>query len=600
MNEIIIKFTPESVEAEGEKIIITAEIENSEAVLYKFMIGYEGKWNVLREFDLQNTVEWIPESLGNYMIMVQGKLEDSKKPYNYVSKANYIVGKEEKELTNETQSEEEEMSKADVETSSKVEIGNFMNLTGEMLVGNELIFEVDASCEDCRTILYKFIKINSQGVGTCVQDYSTKKIVSYVEDFSGDYKLLCMAKDMYSTEKFDDRAIISYTVKPYRDVHIKSFISDVSSPQVCETPVQFKAVVTGGEKLVYRFVIKGHQEEDSGYTKSNSYIWESKKPGRYIIELLVKDESSEKEYEDKKTMEFAIDEYFDTPVVINEVVLDKEPKLLLKDPINIKVEATGLDLRYSFTVLLDGKEEERVDFGACNWVNFTPEKPGRYEIDIKVKSKFSKRDFDCHSIIYLEAYEFIPGEIDYIIMPIDKYYVVGDKVELTTIARNTSKFLFNYVLKINGHKAEETGFVKSSRYSFMPRCGGNYAIEIQCKSLDSNRAYDSKREVRVRINEAYPITKAHIECDTAEVYCNETVSFTARCEGGKEVMFEFYLMDHGDWNLVQNYSRKNYYTFMPFNPGKYKMLVLFKSTSKQCDYEEYKELEFEVVKRVLV
>jgi len=286
-------------------------------------------------------------------------------------------------------------------------------------------------------------------------------------------------------------------------------------------------------------------------------------------------------------------------VVINEVVFDKKPKLLLKDTINIKVEATGLDLRYSFIVLLDGKEEEKVDFGACNWVNFTPEKPGKYEIDIKVKSKFSKRDFDCHSIVFIEAFEFIPGEIDYIIMPIDKYYVVGDRVEITAVARNTSKLRFNYVLKINGHKTEETGYVQSCRYSFVPRCGGNYAIEVQCKSLDSDRAYDSKRDIRVRINEAYPITKARIDCDATELYCNETVSFTAHCEGGKEVMFEFYLMGQGEWMVVQNYSRKNYYTFMPFSAGKYKVLALFKSSSKSCDYEEYKELEFEVKERVL-
>ena len=99
-------------------------------------------------------------------------------------------------------------------------------------------------------ILYKFVKINSQGNSICIQDYSTKKLVSYVEENMGNYKLLCMAKDMYSLHEFDDRALIHYTVKPYEEIKIQSFTSDLSSPQLCDTPINLKCIVSRWKRFI--------------------------------------------------------------------------------------------------------------------------------------------------------------------------------------------------------------------------------------------------------------------------------------------------------------------------------------------------------------
>ena len=65
-------------------------------------------------------------------------------------------------------------------------------------------------------------------------------------------------------------------------------------------------------------------------------------------------------------------------------------------------------------------------------------------------------------------------------------------------------------------------------------------------------------------------------------------------EGGREVIYEFYLMKDDEWTIVQRYSRKRYYTFIPFTTGKYKLLVLTKSFYKKVAYEDYDVLEFTV------
>ena len=57
---------------------------------------------------------------------------------------------------------------------------------------------------------------------------------------------------------------------------------------------------------------------------------------------------------------------------------------------------------------------------------------------------------------------------------------------------------------------------------------------------------------------------------------------------------DYAIMINGEWTLAQGYSRKNYYTFVPFKSGNYRVLVLDKSFHKDVPYEDYDNIEFEV------
>ncbi len=95
-----------------------------------------------------------------------------------------------------------------------------------------------------------------------------------------------MAKDMYSLHEFDDRALINYSVDPYEEINIQSFTSDLSSPQICDTPIIFKCIAHGGKDLLYKFKIDGNSVEDSGYIRKNNYIWTPKEAGEYKAKLM--------------------------------------------------------------------------------------------------------------------------------------------------------------------------------------------------------------------------------------------------------------------------------------------------------------------------
>ena len=183
----------------GEKITLTVEATKV-PIMYRYWIRKKGNWLLIKDYSSENIMTWASKYSGEQEFLVECKNLDSKNTFDDFMKIKF-----------------------NVKTIKSLEIMRFKCLTEDILQGREIVFEVEAKHEDNRMILYKFVKINPEGNSICIQDYSTKKLVSYVEENMGDYKLLCMAKDMYSLHEFDDRALIHYTVKPYEEINNTKF-----------------------------------------------------------------------------------------------------------------------------------------------------------------------------------------------------------------------------------------------------------------------------------------------------------------------------------------------------------------------------------------
>ncbi|WP_072987643.1 triple tyrosine motif-containing protein [Clostridium cavendishii] len=553
----------------GEKLSL--EVETTKVpCMFRYLISSKAGWQIIKDYTVENKINYTVREGGEFEILVECKKPESSNNFDDFKTIKF-----------------------EVKDVDKPEITNFKCLTNDLLVGEELVFQVDAKYSDDRTLLYKFVKLNPDGKVYCIQDYSSRRMVTYTEKERGTYKLLCLIRDMYSTREYDDRAIIVYEVMPYNNIEIQSFTTDISSPQVNGTNVLLKAVAEGGKNLLYRFKIDGNYGEDSGYTRNSSYLWTSKYEGEYRLIVEIKDESFNGEYEAKAEIEYVIEKKCNKPVKILDLVLDKNKNYLINEPVNIKVIAEGgTDLKYEFLVYKDEKEIEKMNYGNANWVNFTPESEGQYKFEIRVKDKYSQKEYDAHSIIHFNVKAYIPGEIEYILVPSNGYFLVGDIIEIEAITQNTSEVLMKYVTKINDQIVEETEFIQNKKMILTPKCAGKYIVEIFAKNKKCKEGFDSKREVKVYVNEAPPITETKIICDKKTFKVNEEINFSGICQGGKEVCYEYYLMQGDNWNLVQRYSRKDYYAFRPFRAGTYRMLLLTKSYYKKSAYEDYDNFEF--------
>ena len=268
----------------------------------------------------------------------------------------------------------------------------------------------------------------------------------------------------------------------------------------------------------------------------------------------------------------------------------------MNETIRVDVKASGGsgDYLYSFIVRKDGEELEEIQYGYCRWVNFTPETAGTFELEARVKDVDSNRYADNVKKIQIVVQEYAPAIIDYIMMLTKKQYVVSDTVAMEVIVQNTTNVLLKYILKINNHVIEETGYVESKKYEFIPKCSGVYSVAVLAKNVISDAPYDSESEIMVKVDEAHPIRNTKIEHDNEEIKLGEPVTFSVSFEGGKGVLAEFYIMLEGEWQLVQSSSKKYYYTFIPYNNGVYKVLALTKSQSSVMPYEDYDMYTFKI------
>lgn len=666
MGTINILFDKKSPQKPKENIEI--EIDFEENIDFKVLVGNNGIWSTIKEFNNQKSCVWTPKEEGHYMVMVQGKKRGSKKPFEYLAKEEYIIGKstEEKDLIKDILLEKEEyfigekinievvteeenllyrfwrmgeygfepirdyssdnkLSYAAIEEGeeellveckrtdskeifdehktikfiikekNKAEITDFKCLTDELLLNEELVFKVKASCDESRPLLFKFVKVDQYGRSVCIQDFSSRRIVSFQESEEGEYRLLCLMKDLFSNKEYDDRAVMVYEVRPYNAVRIVTFNSDVKSPQVSGTDITFKANACGGRELVYRYIVDGPIAEDSCYTRSKEFYWDPREEGSYKVTLYVKDASYEGDYEDKKTIFFDIDKKADKPIRILDVISNHRRQTLINKPVNIRVIAEGGSiLLYSFIIYRDGEEVDRIEYSRTNWMNYIPKKKGKYEIEIRVKDKYSLEEYDVQSNLFLRVKDYLPATIDYILLPCRDVFLVDDVIDVEAIVQNTKNILVNFVTKINGHEVEETGFVENKKIQFKPKCSGKYTFEVYAKNIKCENEFDTKKEINIYVHEAIPVTGTKITFDKNDIKINKEVNFWAESIGGKDVCYEFYLMEKGNWVKAQSYSKKRYYTFIPFSKGTYKIMVLAKSFYKRVNYEDYCEIEFTI------
>ena len=554
----------------GEKINLTKE---DETLLYRFLIKGKKDWEVVKNYSTENKLSLATIEVGDFEILVECKRASSEQSF-----------------------EDNEIIRCKVIEQPKIEIKEFTCLTESILVNEELNFKVTVNCDERRPILYKFFKIDKNGVTKNIQDYSTKNTLSYVESIPDEYKILCYVKDLFSNKNYDDRALISYRVDPYKKVRIQSFTSDSNENNLCGRDISFDVKAIGGNTLIYRYIVEGEVSEDTGYSRRHDFVWKPSVKGEYKVKLLVKDISYTGEYEEKKELYFNIEEKGDKPVRIVDISSTKTRGIVKNEPINIKVKAEGgTSLKYAFIVYKDGKEVERIDYGKTNWTNFIPEESGDYEFEIRVLDKYSNKEFDAHNFLYFKVKDYQVAEIDYLLLRQKEIYLVGEPIEVESIIRNTKNVLLKYVTKINGHEVEETDFTSQKRFKFTPKLAGKYTFVIYAKNILCKEDYDVKREISIYVKDALPVTNTKIEFNKDNNKINEEITFKVKSEGGKDVCYEFYIMEKGIWTRVQEYSKKNYYTFLPFSKGNYRILVLSKSNYKKVNYEDYTIEEFNIL-----
>ncbi|GAA0782264.1 triple tyrosine motif-containing protein [Hathewaya limosa] len=340
---------------------------------------------------------------------------------------------------------------------------------------------------------------------------------------------------------------------------------------------------------------------------------------------------------------------------MNELLINFEDNKTNNDQKTIGIFVETLlreELLYKFLEGRNGMWKVIKDFGKENYISWKPQKEGNYIIMVQGKKVNGSKPFDylereeysykkdldiCKNI---EVDEYIEensnmeigvdlynekgvkqreelhintiannskeilnqniekSKIKYILTSPNENHVVDEEIMLALVIENAQNTLIKYKLYINNIFIEEKAYDSIKSFVFRPRIIGEYRIEFYSKHRDSEKEFDSKKDYKFEVKETSDITDITVNCNENKIVCNKDVTFNINVQGGKSVIYEFYLLKDQEWKMVQGYGAKSFYTFTPFKEGIYDLLVLAKSAKKDIDYEKFTICKFEVEKQI--
>ncbi len=83
MGELLLELEAIDIIENNSSVKIKIIDNTKDNLSYKILIGKDGIWETLREFEKENEFVWTPKENGEYMLMVQGRKDDSNKPFDY-------------------------------------------------------------------------------------------------------------------------------------------------------------------------------------------------------------------------------------------------------------------------------------------------------------------------------------------------------------------------------------------------------------------------------------------------------------------------------------------------------------------------------------
>ncbi|WBW98582.1 triple tyrosine motif-containing protein [Oceanirhabdus sp. W0125-5] len=578
----------------GEKLCISARSNRNDAV-YKYMIKEDKGWRTLKDITKEGDLE--------YHFTTPGVKEISLKCFTTKGEGKKTIS-----LTKKVEVEEKIQPKIKLIECSK----------NNLYVGRNINFKVKINQKEEDNILYKFIKVYPQGEIEILRDYSSNNNITLVEELKGEHVLICYIKDMFSLNEYDDRAKIVYRVKDGEKILIRELTTDLQSPQEIGTNIKIRAVTNTDSRLLYRFMIEKIEEKrvhvcnnikykeiegnnkkeilkkfenskilDSDYIASPYFFWKPEKEGRYNIKCIIKRKAAETP-DDIKELEFNIKELAVQDERIEKVIFSEDiNNILINNELNIRVEGTTPWMsEYRFIIFKDDKEIQRTEYSKDNEIDFIPREAGEFKLEIHIKGKKSKKELDSKELFILNVKEFIPGKIEYVLYDAREYYV-HDKIKFEIVGNIAKEIVYKYNVYLNGVHVEQCDYSEHKAYDFKLLNSGRYRFEFFCKNIKSNEEQDYIKNINVNVIGSRPITESYIKCDRDNINIFDEITFQGECNIKENIIYEFYLYENDGWRVLQKYSAKDFFTFIPKKAGEYRILMLVKHINNNESYEHY-------------
>jgi N-acetylmuramoyl-L-alanine amidase len=533
---------------------ISAKATSGSNVQYKFWIRDMtlGNWQVVQDYSEKSTFTWTPSKAGKYEIAVHVKDQQSTVVDDYSIRE--IIVKQSAMLSS-------------------------FDVPLEIWTKQSII--IGASATSANKTLYRFwIGDLSTENWEVVQEYSERNTFTWTPSKSGKYVVAVHVKDQQSgvVDDYSNKEII---------VKQGAALSSFSIPT--EGDVGKSTIITANataiNKPLYRFWIRdiagGNWEIVQDYSEKNTFAWTPIKPGKYEAAVHVKDIQST-----------IVDDYSNKEIIVksNAVLssfsIPTEGTVGKSTIIAANATATNKPLyRFWIRDMAGGNWEIVQDYSDKNTFAWAPIKPGKYEAAVHVKDiqstivdDYSNKEIIVKSNAVLSSFS-IPTE-----------GTVGKSTIIVANATATNKPLYRFWIRdmAGGNWEIVQDYGERNTFAWIPTKPGKYEAAVHVKDIQSTIVDDySNKEIIVKSNAVL----SSFSIPTEGTVGKSTI-IAANATSTNKPLYRFWIRDMagGNWEIVQDYSDKNTFSWTPVKSGKYGIAVHVKDI-KSTIVDDYSNKE---------
>lgn len=347
----------------GQSVIADASMQGgSGSYLYKYDIVKDGVLVTTREFSAEKQFAFIPEQEGLYSVNLYVKDSISANTYDLTQTQNFIAYKS---LSIDSLSID----------NSTVSIGGLVNLNANISGGSG------------KGIRYKYV-ITKDGQNVFTADYSADSSFTYVTDKVGNYEAEVYVVDLASDNNYDVTNKISFTVIDKASV---AALTINKTAAMVNDNIVANATSSSANSL-YKFIATngGVVVRTQEYSSINIFEFSAIVEGEYSIEVYVKDAASRNDFDDRRSIVFAV--YKPQLGTVTATGNFYEGKIVNFSANSIGASPYGFE--YKYEVMSAGKPVAYNGFNTSGGFSFIPTDAGEYTIIVYGKDSLSTKLYD--------------------------------------------------------------------------------------------------------------------------------------------------------------------------------------------------------------
>ncbi len=366
----------------GQTISWTAFAIGAQAPFeYKFWVFTPSGWTVFQDYSPSNVATWTPSAAGTYAVQVWARRIGSSAAYeDWRSSGSFVVS-----------------------PLPPVTVAPLVSNVTFPATINTTVTWTAVAAGGMPPLQYQFWRFRTGSGWSMVRDYSPSNTFTWTPTAAdvGRYALQVWVRSTGSTAAYDAWAGTTYFDIITPPVIVTSLTASVPLPTIVGTPITWTATASGGtgplEYQFWRFKQATGWVIVQPFSSANTFSWtpSASDVGTYVIQVWVRQIGSVATYDAwRGTDYFTINP---RPVaVLTSFLQTPLPPTTTGVPITWSAAATGGTAvpEYKFWLLSSGAWTVLRDYALAPTVTWTPSVPGRYAVQVWVRSSGSTSAYE--------------------------------------------------------------------------------------------------------------------------------------------------------------------------------------------------------------